>query len=87
MYEIELLPDAKKDCQYWVQNNPGQMKKIKELLEAIALDPYSGIGKPEQLKHGKRGYWSRRITKGHRILYEILATCILIHRCKGHYSG
>ncbi len=49
--------------------------------------PYSGIGKPEPLKHHLSGLWSRRINKEHRLVYEIIETdnVILIHSLKGHY--
>ena len=63
------------------------LKKIRQLLEIIPEMPYSGIGKPEPLKHHLSGLWSRRINKEHRLVYEIIETdnVILIHSLKGHY--
>ena len=63
------------------------LKKIRQLLEIIPEMPYSGIGKPEPLKHHLSGLWSRRINKEHRLVYEIIETdnVILIHALKGHY--
>jgi len=49
-------------------------------------DPFKGIGKPEPLKHGLHGYWSRRIAEGHRILYKVRGDLALVYRCYGHYE-
>ena len=63
------------------------LKKIRQLLEIITETPYSGIGKPEPLKHHLAGLWSRRINQEHRLVYEVIETdnVILIHSLKGHY--
>jgi toxin YoeB len=62
------------------------MAKISTLVAAIAQDPFEGIGKPEPLKYGLTGSWSRRINQEHRIVYEVLDERIVIHSLKGHYS-
>ena len=83
------MPDALKDIRYWTKaGNTRIQKKITELLEAILINPFEGIGKPEQLKHELSGLWSRRIDKEHRMVYEVLEaeSQILIHSVKGHYS-
>ncbi|WP_208864677.1 Txe/YoeB family addiction module toxin [Mucilaginibacter gossypiicola] len=61
--------------------------KIHQLLHAISQDPFSGIGKPEMLKHNLTGLWSRRINQEHRIIYEVLEEekTIKIHSLRGHY--
>lgn len=57
---------------YWQKSgNKAVQKKIVKLLEAIIADPYRGIGKPEQLKSDLSGYWSRRITQEHRLVYGV----------------
>ena len=48
-------------------------------------DPFQGIGKPEPLKHELSGYWSRRITDEHRLVYEVKEDSIIIISCKYHY--
>jgi toxin YoeB len=62
-------------------------KKISTLVEAIGDTPFEGVGKPEQLKHEFSGYWSRRINKEHRIVYEVLEeeNKIVVLSLKGHY--
>jgi len=61
------------------------LKRIALLLKAIEVDPFSGIGKPEKLKHNLSGKWSRHIDKEHRLIYEIKDDSILIHSLQGHY--
>ncbi len=55
------------------------------LLNEIAEHPYEGTGKPESLKYELSGYWSRRITKEHRLIYEVDGDRVLILSAKGHY--
>lgn len=85
--EVGFLPDAQDDLSFWVKTgNKPVLKKIAQLIESIEENPFEGIGKPEQLKYSLSGIWSRRITKEHRLVYEIEDDCILIHSAKGHYS-
>jgi toxin YoeB len=85
--EIIFLPDAKEDLNYWVKTgNKSIIKKIAQLIEAIQVNPYNGVGKPEALKHSLSGSWSRRINKEHRIIYEIVNDKLLIYSIKGHYN-
>ncbi|WP_396168623.1 Txe/YoeB family addiction module toxin [Flavobacterium sp.] len=67
--------------------NKSIQKKINLLLFSIQETPYSGIGKPEALKHRLSGLWSRRIDKEHRLVYEIdeELNTIIVHSLRGHY--
>ena len=63
---------AWEDYTYWQQHDRRMVKKINALLADIARDkPYEGVGKPEPLKHAFSGYWSRRITDEHRLVYRV----------------
>jgi toxin YoeB len=85
--EIVYTEKAKVHVSYWKKSgNNNVMDKISALLANMAQSPYSGIGKPEALKHELTGLWSRRINKEHRIVYEVFEKVILIHSLKGHYS-
>ncbi len=78
--EIILLEQAQKDVAYWKQSgNKAVMNKITALLKDMQLHPYSGIGKPEALKYGLQGKWSRRINAEHRIIYSVDDQKILIY--------
>ena len=66
---------AKSDWDYWKQSgNTAIMRKIAALLEDMTAHPYTGIGKPEQLKYWLSGCWSRRINREHRIIYRVKDT-------------
>ena len=61
------------------------VERINELLKDIVRSPFSGIGKPEPLKHQWQGYWSRRIDQRHRLVYRTTADAILIAQARFHY--
>ncbi|MGH9949426.1 MAG: Txe/YoeB family addiction module toxin [Pyrinomonadaceae bacterium] len=60
--------------------------RIIELIADIQRDPFSGIGKPEPLKHDFKGLWSRRITAKHRLIYRVDNEQIVISACRFHYK-
>ena len=88
---IEFTQHAWEEFEYWLENDPSQVDKIKELLKSIRQSPFKGIGKPEPLKHNLKGFWSRRITGEHRIVYQISGNkgldqkCSII-QCRYHYD-
>ena len=70
--EIIYSPEAIDDIAFWkISGNKKVKNRISELLLSIEEDPYKGIGKPEALKYGMTGCWSRRITKEHRLVYRM----------------
>jgi toxin YoeB len=86
--EIAYTDEAKEHLRSWHKSGNKLVQiKISRLLESIVETPFSGIGKPEQLKFELAGKWSRRITKEHRLVYEIddENQLIIIHSLKGHY--
>lgn len=78
--------DAWDDYQYWVANDRKVHRKINELLRDIERNGHSGIGKPEPLKHDLEGFWSRRISQEHRLIYRIQDGQILVAKCRKHYQ-
>jgi len=87
MYDVKWLPKASEDYSEWEKTSARVVARIDALVVAIQKDPRKGIGKPEPLKHQWAGYWSRRITKRHRVLYKIEGTIVRIYRCAGHYGS
>jgi toxin YoeB len=83
---IEFTEIAWEDFSYWIDNDENSVTKIKELINAINNDPFKGIGKPEPLKFGLKGFWSRRITDEHRLIYKVKDEAILIAKCRYHYD-
>ena len=78
--------DAWDDYLYWQTQDRKVLKRINSLLTDIQRNGNDGIGKPEALKHGFHGFWSRRITDEHRLVYKITNTEILIAQCRYHYD-
>ena len=78
--------DAWDDYLYWQTQDRKVLKRINNLLKDIQRNGNDGIGKPEALKHGFHGFWSRRITDEHRLVYKITSTEILIAQCRYHYD-
>lgn len=62
------------------------LRKINQLIRDIQRDPFAGLGKPEPLKHNLAGFWSRRITDEHRIVYKMDGDEVLIAQCRHHYE-
>ena len=81
-----FVDESWEDYLYWQKTNKKYMKKINDLLKAISREPYTGIGKPEPLKHNYQGFWSRRIDGEHRLIYKVKDDEILIAKCRFHYD-
>jgi toxin YoeB len=81
-YTVELSDRAGEQYAGWKEDNSRVADRIDRLLEAIEADPFEGIGKPKHLE----GYWSRRITEKHRLLYEVKGERVNILSCYGHYK-
>ncbi len=77
--------NAWEDYEYWIENDKKIIKKINSLIKDIERNGNSGIGKPEPLKHELSGFWSRRITDEHRLIYNIEDNTINIIQCRYHY--
>jgi toxin YoeB len=67
----EFTPNGWEDFEYWLENDREITDKIRDLIKSIKQTPFKGLGKPEPLKHGLKGFWSRRITGEHRLVYQI----------------
>ena len=74
------------DYLYWQQTDKKVLKKINDLIKEISRNPYEGTGKPEPLKHAYAGYWSRRITDEHRLVYKIENETLIIVQVRYHYE-
>lgn len=74
------------DYLWWQTEDRRILKRINQIIKDIARHGNEGIGKPEALKHGLSGYWSRRITDEHRLVYKIVGNEIRIAACRYHYG-
>lgn len=76
---------AWEDYLYWQQTDKKILRQINTLISDILRHPFSGLGKPEPLKHQLRGYWSRRINKEHRLVYTVKDELVILASCRFHY--
>jgi toxin YoeB len=73
------------DYLYWQRTDRKILERIKNLIKEIQRSPFDGTGKPEPLRHGLSGYWSRRITDEHRIVYKVEKDSLLLAQLRYHY--
>jgi len=76
---------AWQDYPYRQKADKKILRRINTLIKEIKRNPFEGIGKPEPLKHGLSGYWSRRINDEHRIVYKVSSDSIHIAQLRYHY--
>ena len=74
------------DYLYWQKVDKKTVKRINELLKSCMRTPFEGPGKPEALKGDLQGFWSRRITSEHRLVYKYEKEELLIAACRYHYG-
>jgi len=74
------------DYLYWQKVDKKMVKRINQLIKSAMRTPFEGIGKPEALKGDLQGYWSRRITSEHRLVYKVEVGQLLIAACRYHYG-
>ena len=77
---------AWEDYLYWQTQDKKTLRRINQMILENDRCPYEGIGRPEPLKHERRGYWSRRIDEKNRLIYRIENNIIEIIQCRAHYD-
>ena len=77
--------EAWEDYLYWQKQDKRMFDWINKLIRETQREPFSGIGKPEALKHALSGFWSRRITDEHRMVYRVEGDDLLIAQLRFHY--
>jgi toxin YoeB len=82
---IILATRAWEDYLHWQNSDAKLVKRIHELIKDSARIPFSGIGKPEPLRFVYAGYWSRRITDEHRMVYKVEDGNLLLVQLRYHY--
>ncbi|MEX2593337.1 MAG: Txe/YoeB family addiction module toxin [Anditalea sp.] len=88
---IEFTSHAWEEFDYWLETDMDTVNKIKVLIKAIKQNPFKGTGKPEPLKYDLKGFWSRRISGEHRLVYKVTGKkgvdqkCTIV-QCRFHYD-
>lgn len=86
MREVILGKQMLADISYWSKNDLKLLRKIVDLIEDTSKNPFSGLGKPEALKHDFKGYWSKRINDEHRLIYAVTEETVVFVSCRFHYN-
>ena len=84
--KLVFSSSAWEDYLYWQKTDEKILKQINSLIKEIQRSPWVGIGKPERLKHGLSGYWSRRTNNEHRIVYICKDDTLMIAQLRYHYG-
>lgn len=88
--ELRFSGDAWEDYQYWFSADRNVFRRLNLVIKDIRRSPFEGIGKPEPLKENLSGWWSRRITEEHRIVYRVVGLdtnqAVEIASCRYHYG-
>jgi toxin YoeB len=85
--KVVFIERAWSEYQYWQENDKRMVRKVNSLLRDIIRHPYSGLGKPETLKHDLAGLWSRRIDHEHRLVYRADDEELIVYSCRFHYDN
>lgn len=83
--ELVWQTHAWEDYLFWQQQDAKVLQRINTLIKETMRSPFKGIGKPEPLKGDLSGFWSRRITDEHRLVYFINSNKLHIIQCRFHY--
>ena len=81
-----FVDESWEDYLYWQKTDKKILAKINDLIKDISRTPYTGLGKPEALKYKYKGFWSRRITEEHRLIYQVKGNELYIVKCRFHYD-
>ncbi len=88
--KIQFSQDAWEDLQHWIETDDKLLRKILALLKECQRAPFSGTGKPEPLRNELKGWWSRRISQEHRLVYRVTGSVEMqtleVAACRNHYT-
>lgn len=85
MRDLVFDPNGFEDLAWWIEKDRAKAIRIVKLIREVQREPFTGIGKPEPLRHQVAGLWSRRIDSEHRLVYSVSETEIRVLQCRYHY--
>lgn len=83
--KLTFSDEAWEDYLYWQKHDRKMVERINKLIKEVQRDPFVGVGKPEPLRHALAGFWSRRITEEHRLVYRVEGKSLEIAQLRFHY--
>lgn len=84
--KLTSTPQGWEDYVHWQGADRSILRRINRLIDDALRDPAAGIGKPEPLKYGIAGAWSRRVTEEHRLVYRVVDDLLIILQARYHYG-
>jgi toxin YoeB len=84
--KIVFAEEAWEDYLYWQTTNEKILRRVHDLIKDVSRNPFQGIGKPEPLRYAQAGFWSRRITEEHRMVYRMDGDRLLLAQLRYHYE-
>ena len=83
--KLVVADEAWEDYLFWQRQDKRMVERINRLIRETQREPFAGLGKPEPLKHALSGFWSRRITEEHRMVYKVEGEALLLAQLRYHY--
>ncbi len=83
--KLVFADETWEDYLYWQKQDKRMVERINKLIRETQCEPFAGLGKPEPLKHALSGYWSRRITDEHRMVYRVDGGALNLAQLRFHY--
>lgn len=83
--KLIFADEAWDDYLYWQKHDKRMVERINKLIQETQREPFLGVGKPEPLKHALSGFWSRRITDEHRMVYQVEGDALLLAQLRYRY--
>ena len=83
--KLVFADNAWEDYLYWQKHDRKMVDRINSLIQEVKRDPFHGVGKPEPLRHARAGFWSRRITDEHRMVYRVEGDALHLAQLRYHY--
>ena len=83
--KLVFADEAWDDYLYWQKHDKRMVERINKLIQETQREPFLGAGKPEPLKHALSGFWSRRTTDEHRMVYKVEDDALLLAQLRYHY--
>lgn len=83
--KLVFADNAWEDYLYWQKHDRKMVDRINSLIQEVKRDPFHGVGKPEPLRHALAGFWSRRITDEHRMVYRVEGDALHLAQLRYHY--
>jgi toxin YoeB len=86
MRKVQFEQEGFDQFTAWADEDHALFARLTRLIRETARNPFDGIGKPEPLRHNLKGYWSRRMSAEHRLVYKVTAEALIIVSCRHHYQ-